>query len=347
MAVSPAQTKRMTKLHWRARTLLMLPALVAWACGSVEPSLGPSPSSSGASQASNGLTPGSPATTSPTLAPLPSVLPQSTLTGRLLFDNFDDIFVLDLPTGSLRRLTSDPGQEINAVWSPDGQKIAYRSNRDGRDDIWLMDADGGNRRNLTHTPDRDEYGATWSPDGKWLAFNASQPGLRGPLQLVVLRPDGTGRHVLRTAYAEFPDWSPNGRQLAFASMLPGGLGLNPDYDIRVVNADGTGEHALGTTPNVHEMYPRWSPDGARLAFMAGPVGVDSTTVWIMRADGAQRKEITSGNSALPGWSPDGRYIAFVRAGEQNELLVVRPDGSGLIELGLRSLSGLGFPSWAR
>jgi len=282
----------------------------------------------------------------PATAAVMSTRPQPTLSGRIAFDDFDDIFILDLPTGAIARLTHDPAREINPVWSPDGRRIAYRSNRDGHDDIFIMDSGGGHQRNLTATTDRDEWGPTWSPDGEWVAFNQSQAGRRAPLQIRIVHPDGTGGHDLHTAYAEFPDWSPDGRQIAFASMLPGGIGINPDYDIHTVDADGMHERSLERTPAIHEMYPRWSPDGSQIAFMAGPVGRDATSVWVMRADGSSRSQITSGNTALPCWSPDGTLIAFVELGPETDLNVVRPDGTGLIQLGLtQHLATLGFTAW--
>jgi Tol biopolymer transport system component len=67
-----------------------------------------------------------------------------------------------------RRLTDDPGSDIEPAWSPDGTRIAFASNRDGDWDIYVMDADGGNVRRLTGTRGhrdalRGDYDPAWSP----------------------------------------------------------------------------------------------------------------------------------------------------------------------------------------
>ena len=61
------------------------------------------------------------------------------------------------------------------VWSPDGKRIAFTSSRDGNYEIYLMDAGGGNVRNLTNHPAQDNY-AAWSPDGRRLAFISNRDG---------------------------------------------------------------------------------------------------------------------------------------------------------------------------
>ena len=82
---------------------------------------------------------------------------------------------MDADGGNVRRLTRHPALDYWPVWSPDGQRIAFTSNRDGNYEIYVMDADGRNLRNLTHHPAQDNY-AAWSPDSRRLAFISNRDG---------------------------------------------------------------------------------------------------------------------------------------------------------------------------
>ena len=77
--------------------------------------------------------------------------------------------------GDVRRLTHHPKMDYWPVWSPDGKRIAFTSNRDGNYEIYLMNADGSGQRNLTNHPAADNF-ASWSPDGRRLAFISNRAG---------------------------------------------------------------------------------------------------------------------------------------------------------------------------
>ncbi len=74
-----------------------------------------------------------------------------------------------------RRLTANPTMDYWPVWSPDGKRIAFTSNRDGNYEIYVMNADGTGQRNLTNHPANDNF-ATWSPDSRKLAFVSNRDG---------------------------------------------------------------------------------------------------------------------------------------------------------------------------
>ncbi len=82
---------------------------------------------------------------------------------------------MDADGGNVRRLTHHPKLDCWPVWSPDGKRIAFTSNRDGNYEIYVMDADGSNPRNLTRHPAADHH-AAWSPDGSRLAFISNRGG---------------------------------------------------------------------------------------------------------------------------------------------------------------------------
>ena len=146
----------------------------------------------------------------------------SSFSGRIAFDNFEDVWTIDADGTDLTRLTRAPYPEFDPSWSPDGMEIAFRSERSGEPEIWIMNADGTGQRRLT-----EGLSPAWSPDGSLIAFS-------GRARLSVIRPDGTGRRVLPgTEGGEYPSWSPDGSRIAFNSNLTG------DHVMYIAQADGS------------------------------------------------------------------------------------------------------------
>ena len=90
------------------------------------------------------------------------------LTGRIVFDDFEDVFTLNADGSGLRTVAGRAGAEFDGGWSPDGSRIVYRDSRRGvneDDEIFVMAADGSGAQNLTNHPAND-WGPDWSPDGE-------------------------------------------------------------------------------------------------------------------------------------------------------------------------------------
>jgi hypothetical protein len=81
--------------------------------------------------------------------------------------------VLANQAGADAREVTFEGDNLDPAWSPDGSQIAFMSNRDGGFDLWVMNADGSNQRQITHTGAKRANNPVWSPDGKWIAFNTT------------------------------------------------------------------------------------------------------------------------------------------------------------------------------
>jgi Tol biopolymer transport system component len=208
-----------------------------------------------------------------------------------------DIFVRDLASDSLSRLTDSPGYDAEATVSADGKSIVFTSLRDGDLDVYTMDADGRNVRRLTTELGYDG-GPFFSPDGQWICYRAFHPAdsteaadyrslltryLLRPtrLDLWVMRRDGSDkRQVTHLPGASFaPYFAPDGKRLIFASNHedPHGRG----FDLYLVNLDGGGLERVTTEPTF-DGFPMFSPDGRFLAFSSnrGAARAGDTNVFI-------------------------------------------------------------------
>jgi len=255
-----------------------------------------------------------------------------------------DVWVMEADGSNPVNLTlTPPGSphlpsDHDPVWSPDGARIAFVSDRDQFDnsDIYVMNADGTGVVRLTNDPG-DDLEPSWSPDGTRIAFTSKR---EGSADIFILTVDGAFIMNLTRApsSADFePAWSPDGSKIAFTTDRDGSRG--GIQDIFVMNADGTGP-PMNLTDNREgdgsglNRSAAWSPDGRIILFSKTeflPEG-NQTTVWMMDGDdGEDQQPLTDGGSDLkPAWSPDGQHIAFTRAAPAGpaEIIVMNLDGSG-------------------
>jgi Tol biopolymer transport system component len=273
------------------------------------------------------------------MAPVGAVVPGGN--GAIAFTSTvagnSDIAVLD-PCGATRSLIAGPTADLRPVWSPDGRRIAFMSNRDGDFEIHVANADGSNVVALTDHPDND-FNPTWSPDGRRIAWNSDRTG---DFEIYVMRSDGTDvRQLTDTPGIDsVPSWSPRGDRIAFESNRDG------NAEVYVMDADGGDQRNLSKNAPANDTNPAWSPEGRRLAFTSDR-GVD-LDLFVMRVDGSRLVNLTRdpAEDRNPAWSPDGAQIAFAsdRSGAFH-LYAMRPDGSRVTELtdGARDT----IPDWQR
>ena len=140
----------------------------------------------------------------------------------------------------MTQLTDHRATDSNPNWSPvidptpiAAGRIAFGSDRDGNEEIYLMNADGSGLIRLTDDPGRDGN-PSWSPDGERIAFHSNRDG---NWNVYVMNADGSGvtRLTDNSAGGSSPSWSPDGGRIAFESDRDGG-----NWETYVMNADGSG-----------------------------------------------------------------------------------------------------------
>jgi dipeptidyl aminopeptidase/acylaminoacyl peptidase len=143
-----------------------------------------------------------------------------------------ELYTMGMHGGNQRRLTQDTAEDSTPEWSPDGTRLAWsRTTESLVSDIWVMNADGTDRRNLTHAD--GSFDPTWSPDGTRIAYERN-------FTIWVIDADGTDDHQISPAGAfdHDPAWSPDGQGLP---RLPPGHPLALS-ELQIAEADFTGRN---------------------------------------------------------------------------------------------------------
>lgn len=186
------------------------------------------------------------------------------------------LMVVDLRKGKIERLNPLPknSEEISnpvqgshcPCYSPDGEKIVFvYCDKNGDRNIWIMSADGTNRKMLTNNSVMKDT-PRWSPDGQRILFMQDW-------DIWVMNVDGSNLIQLTkdSRFNEHPAWSPNGRIIAYSSCAGG------NADIWVMDADGENKKQLTLAEEMDD-YPTWSPDGRKIAFQNGYI---NGRIWVM------------------------------------------------------------------
>lgn len=182
-------------------------------------------------------------------------------------------------------------------------QIVFASDADGDADIYVVNADGSNLRNLTDNEIPDSFPAVSADGQKIVMASIIDEGVN----LFIMDMDGSNRIQLTNSTDRnfMPSWSPDGEKIAFVSDRDG------DFEVYVINIDGTGLTQI-THNDTEDVFPSWSPTGEWIAFSTSISG--NPDIYLVRPDGTDLTQITRSNNYdgdAVTWSPDGEWLTFI------------------------------------
>jgi Tol biopolymer transport system component len=187
-----------------------------------------------------------------------------------------EIYASDLDGKNIVRLTNNKNYDAEVTFAPDGHKILFGRQINGQMDLWTMDPDGKNQKQITFTPDWQEGGALYFPDNKTIitrAWKKSEEGNLGrSMQLFILKEDGSGLKQITfdegTHWAPYP--APDGIHVLYVKVFP-----KRNFEIVVLNLK-TGKEKRLTFNEGFDGFPSISPDGKLVAFSSNRDGKDGS-----------------------------------------------------------------------
>nr|WP_233150797.1 amidohydrolase family protein [Sphingomonas sp. BT553] len=272
--------------------------------------------------------------------------------GRLIaFDLLGDLYTMPIAGGTPTRIADGLAFEHQPRFSPDGQRIAFTSDRGGGDNIWVMNVDGTDKRQVTKEDFRLLNQPTWSPDGRFIAakkhFTTGRSLGTGEIWLYHVSGGGgvqlvkRASEVLQKELGE-PIYAPNGKSIFYTrNVTPGPIfeyaqnSRTDLFDIERYDID-TGEVTTAVSGVGGSVRPTPSRDGKRIAFVRRENNVSK--LWVKDlATGVERvvygpldrdvQETWAVTGVYPdmAWTPGDGAIVFWAGGK---LRRVAPDGSG-------------------
>jgi len=235
--------------------------------------------------------------------------------------NVADLFLMNTDGSDQTWLT----RGSSATWSPDGRSIAFHASASGTgrpvlpypgaaaidSDIFVVNVRDllekkVKPRNITNNAAAIDDDPDWSPDGRTIIFTSKSPAdtPTNATSAEIFAVDAKGgppRRLTNNKEEErAPAWSPDGKRIVFSCRRGG----KADFDLCVMNADGTGEVRITENP-IGDLTPTWSPDGRKIAFhrRQGPPGTGGFQIFLINPDGTGEVQLTDtpGLNGFPNW----------------------------------------------
>jgi Tol biopolymer transport system component len=232
-------------------------------------------------------------------------------------------------------VTDQPIMATLPMWSPDGKWIAFENESNGQSDIYLIDIQTGESKNLTDNPSTDRF-SDWSPDSEKILMVSNRgdlPDTNPGLYVIDVEDSSLLQLTEPDSINVLASWSPDGENIAFTS--------DRDGNAEIYLMDSKGENVTRLTNNQKfDGFPTWSPDGSTIAYITldEANGEQNPEIYLMNKDGSNQRNI-SNHPAWDGynwefsWSPDGSQILFTTDRDGNlEIYIMDADGGNQIHL---------------
>ncbi len=273
------------------------------------------------------------------------------LSGRVSFTakvkNFDRIFVLDLEGRRVSPLVQGTSNNNSGIWSADGERLLFVSDRDGNKELYTVRWDGSEEVRLTTTPSLNEDQPAWHPNGKEVLYVADtapgRGGVAGSAIFSLTISTGEVKQVTRFEGRNInPRWSPNGDTLVYATNR-----FWPGWRIALYKPGQGSEEYISKAEGQVVSQPIFSPDGERIYFASNTPGDKS--IQMFKRDDRSLASVRQGEGRHidPATSPDDKSVLFAYAEHgataYSLFVVSRVDKS--IQSLLSSVYSVRHPNW--
>jgi serine/threonine protein kinase len=237
--------------------------------------------------------------------------------GKVVYGKDGNIWIVEADGTNARQLTAVTREaDSSPAVSPDGRYIVFSSDESGSYQLWRMDFDGNNQKQLTDgIPDFSDGSVSCTPDGQWVVFG--RMGLQGGIWKVSMSA-GEPQRLTRAQESFNPVVSPDGKMLAY-SYWDSGIAPTAGVAVEVLGHSTPAKHFEIVTAAL-----RWTSDSRSLLFVKNEDGVSN--IWSQPISGGASKKITRFTSDLI-WgfdlSRDGKMIVMDRGNEGGDVVLIR------------------------
>lgn len=237
--------------------------------------------------------------------------------------DFLELWMMPIKGGGIQQLTiNNRSADRTPQLSPKEDEVVFQSTRvSGKWNIWKISLGNRGLTQLTN----NSYGAyspSWSPTADKILYSAEDKNGNSFIWIM----GASGEEPTQLGAGNDPRWSPDGKKIVYSKSTTSGY--NKNYDIWIMNVDGSNSLQMTTEKEKQEISPVWSPDGKWIAYVVkysqekyfnlydGKMTASSdlrSDIWVLNVNGGKPTQLTAfkGLNSFPAWSPDGKSIAFI------------------------------------